>query len=122
MTTDSIDSLDLFLIGPRIENHEAFQGRVNAEFAEVISRREIRMRVWERGSGETMTCGTGAVAVAAAGYISGKLDTEVKVHLNGGDLDISYDPDSGHWYMTGTAEEVFEGTITGEPHETERPE
>lgn len=107
----AVDRIPLADIGPEIENHETFPDRVNAEFTDVLSRREIRVRVWERGSGETMACGTGAVAAAAAGYISGKLDPEVTVHLRGGDLEIAYDKLSGHWYMTGMAEEVFEGNI-----------
>ena len=107
----SVDRISLENLGPEIENHETFPDRVNAEFTEVLSRREIRVRVWERGSGETMACGTGAVAAAAAGYVSGKLDPEVTVHLKGGKLEIVYDKISGHWYMTGMAEEVFEGSI-----------
>ena len=107
----TVDSIPIVDLGPDIENHETFPDRVNAEFTEIISRREIKVRVWERGSGETMACGTGAVAAAAAGYISGKLDPEVTVHLRGGDLEIAYEKTSGHWYMTGMAEEVFEGSI-----------
>ena len=110
----SVDMIPLSVIGPEIEYNDTFPDRVNAEFAEIISRGEIRIRVWERGSGETLACGTGAVASAAAGFYSGKLDPEVTVHLRGGDLEIACDASSGHWFMTGMAEEVFEGTIAGE--------
>ena len=110
MTTDSIDSLGLFLIGPHIENHEAFQGRVNAEFAEVISRREVRMRVWERGSGETMACGTGSCATLVAAQRTGRVGVEADVILDGGTLHIKHEND-GPVLMTGPAQEVFKGTI-----------
>ena len=105
------DIIPLEEIGPEIEHNEAFPDRVNAEFVEILGRGEIRMRVWERGSGETMACGTGATASVAAGCIAGKLDENVMVHLNGGDLLISYDRGTGRCFMTGSAEEVFEGII-----------
>lgn len=94
--------------GVYFETHERFPNRVNSEFIEVISRREINMRVYERGSGETMACGTGSTASAFAGYVSGRLDNEVLVHLRGGDLVINIDGDNT-CYMTGPAVEVFTG-------------
>ena len=96
--------------GPLIEVHPVFPKKTNVEFIEIISRREIRMRVWERGAGETMACGTGASAVAVAASLKGLTDRDVTVHLRGGDLSIEWASDN-HVYMTGPAVEVFEGTI-----------
>jgi diaminopimelate epimerase len=95
-------------IGPKVETDPHFPRRVNAEFVEVISRDEVRMRVWERGSGETLACGTGASAVCVAGAISGRTDRKVLVHLRGGDLELHWAEDN-HVYMTGPAVEVFSG-------------
>ena len=97
-------------IGPAFENHSRFSRRVNSEFIEIISRTEINMRVYERGSGETLACGTGATASAFAGLLAGKLDRNVLVHLRGGDLKIKIDKDN-RCFMTGPAVEVFEGVI-----------
>ena len=97
-------------IGPAFENHSRFPRRVNSEFIEIISRTEINMRVYERGSGETLACGTGATASAFAGLLAGKLDRNVLVHLRGGDLKIKIDKDN-RCFMTGPAVEVFEGVI-----------
>jgi diaminopimelate epimerase len=94
--------------GPKIEHDPHFPNRVNAEFVEVLSRREIRMRVWERGSGETLACGTGASAVCVAGVLSGRTEREITAHLPGGDLQLHW-ADNGHLYMTGPAVEVFSG-------------
>lgn len=105
----SLDALPLEQMGPAFENHPRFPDRVNTEFVEVLSRSEIRMRVWERGSGETLACGTGATASAYAGMRLGKLDAEVLVHLRGGELRVRYDAISGHCFMTGPAVEVFTG-------------
>ncbi|MBQ9418779.1 MAG: diaminopimelate epimerase [Synergistaceae bacterium] len=96
--------------GVKFETHSRFPDRVNSEFIEIISRGEINMRVYERGSGETMACGTGATASAYAGVIAGKLNREVLVHLRGGDLKIKVD-DDGRCIMTGAAVEVFSGEI-----------
>ena len=96
--------------GPMIEAHSMFPKKINVEFIEILSRREIRMRVWERGAGETMACGTGASAVAVAASIKGLTERNVTVHLPGGDLSIEWAYDN-HVYMTGPAVEVFEGTI-----------
>lgn len=95
-------------IGPKIEHDPHFPRRVNAEFVEVLSPREVRMRVWERGSGETLACGTGASAVCAAGVLSGRTQRQILVHLTGGDLQLHW-AENGHLYMTGPATEVFSG-------------
>lgn len=95
-------------VGPQIEVHPAFPARINAEFIEVISPTETRMRVWERGSGETLACGTGACAAVVAGVLAGVNERRVTVHLRGGDLEIEW-AESGDVYMTGPAEEVFSG-------------
>ena len=110
--TEGIDDLDLEKIGPSYENHPRFQpDRVNSEFIEVKSRDHIRMRVWERGSGETWACGTGATASAMAAILRGFTDDEVRVSLRGGDLLIRFDRESNHLFMTGPAKEVFHGSI-----------
>lgn len=95
-------------IGPQVEVHEAFPRKINAEFIQVVSRSEIIMRVWERGSGETLACGTGACASVVAGVLAGLLDRNVLVRLTGGDLEIEW-AESGEVYMTGPATEVFSG-------------
>ncbi|MDE0817986.1 MAG: diaminopimelate epimerase, partial [Pirellulaceae bacterium] len=81
-------------------------------FVEVLSATEVRQRTWERGSGETWACGTGASAVCVAGVLTGKTQRQIKVHLTGGDLDLCWDEDSNHVFMTGTAAEVFSGDWT----------
>ncbi len=98
-------------VGTPIESHTYFPERVNVEFVEVLNRGEVNMRVWERGSGETWACGTGACATAFVCYTNGWTDSEVTVHLLGGDLRIRYDGESGEVYMTGPAETVFEGDV-----------
>ena len=108
---EDIGRLDLKAIGPLFEHHAAFPNRINTEFVNVIDRKTLRMRVWERGSGETLACGTGACAVAAAAVVNGICDEEVLVQLLGGDLKISWDRKENRMYMTGEAEEVFEGEI-----------
>ena len=108
---DDVDNLDLEAVGPLFENHERFPQKVNTEFVQVISPSEMRMRVWERGSGETLACGTGACAVAVAGVLNKAGNREVTVHLVGGDLRIRWDEESGHVFMKGPAETVFEGEI-----------
>ena len=110
--TDGIDSLDLEKIGPSFENHPLFPARVNTEFCEVIDSHTLRMRVWERGSGETFACGTGTCATVVAAVLNGicRHDEEVLVHLRGGDLRITYRSD-GTVMMTGPAAFVFEGTV-----------
>ena len=103
-------SLDLEHIGPMFENSAAFPDRVNTEFGKVLSREQLMMRVWERGSGETMACGTGACGAAVAAYAQGLTDNEVTVHLLGGDLHSSIDKD-WHVQMTGGATIVFDGEV-----------
>lgn len=95
-------------LGPQVEVHAAFPRRVNAEFAQVLSRTEIQLRVWERGSGETQACGTGACATLVAGVLSGRTDHQALIHLPGGDLEIEW-PDEKEVFMTGPATEVFSG-------------
>jgi diaminopimelate epimerase len=107
---DDLDHLDLERIGPRFEHHSFFPKRVNTEFVQVLGPHEVRMRVWERGAGETWACGTGACAVGVAGSLIGKTERKVTVHLRGGDLLIEW-RENNHVYMTGGAEEVFHGTI-----------
>ncbi len=95
-------------IGPKIEHHPVFPRRVNAEFIQVVSPTETIMRVWERGSGETLACGTGACASVVAGVLAGVTERKVTVHLRGGDLQIEWS-DSNEVFMTGPATEVFSG-------------
>lgn len=98
-------------IGPKFENHALFPNRINTEFIQVIDRKTINMRVWERGSGETLACGTGACASVYACILNQKTEDEVLVHLLGGDLVIRYDRTSNHIFMTGPATIVFDGDI-----------
>jgi len=95
--------------GPMIENHELFPKRTNVEFVQIVTGKEVIQRTWERGSGETLACGTGASAVTVAGVLTQKTDRRLKVHLKGGDLSIVWNNKDNHVYLTGTAEEVFEG-------------
>ena len=106
-----VSSLDLPAIGRRFEHHELFPKRVNTEFVKVVSRSEIDVRVWERGSGETQACGTGACAVAVAGVLTGRTDRAIRIHLLGGDLEVEWRERDGHVYMRGEAVEVFRGEI-----------
>lgn len=107
---DEIDSLNLEKIGPNFEHHEMFPEKVNTEFVRVIDQNTLQMRVWERGSGETYACGTGACAAAVAAVLNGycKHDNEITVHLVGGDLFITYKTD-GTVFMRGPATKVFDG-------------
>lgn len=109
--TDQVEKLPLEKIGPQFEHHEMFPKRTNTEFVERVNDKEIRMRVWERGSGETLACGTGACASAMACILNGYTGDEVMVHLTGGDLKITYDRTTNHLFMTGPATTVFEGTV-----------
>jgi diaminopimelate epimerase len=96
-------------IGPRIERDAQFPQRVNVEFVQVVSPTEVRQRTWERGSGETLACGTGASAVCVAGVLTGRTERRITVHLLGGDLELEWRDDSNHVLMTGPATEVFTG-------------
>lgn len=108
---EEIDGLDLEAIGTSFEYHRRFPERTNTEFIQRIDRGHIRMRVWERGSGETWACGTGATASAAAAILMGYADDTVRVSLKGGDLIITWNRETNHIYMTGPATEVFHGEI-----------
>lgn len=109
--TSGIKDLDLPVIGPKFEKHPIFPRKTNTEFIEVIDRKTLNMRVWERGAGETLACGTGACAAVVAAISNGYCDREVVVHLLGGDLEIEWNPDNNHVYMTGNAVTVFEGEL-----------
>jgi diaminopimelate epimerase len=96
-------------LGPIIEKHPAFPRKTNVEFVKVNRRDDVTMRVWERGSGETLACGTGASGVCVAGVLAGKTDRKVTIHLLGGDLELLWSESDNHVYMTGPAVEVFTG-------------
>ena len=106
---EDVTDLHVLKVGPVLEKHAAFPRRVNCEFVKVHSPSEATMRVWERGSGETMACGTGACAVAVAGVLSGRLDRRCTIHLRGGDLELHWSEADNHVYLTGPAVEVFSG-------------
>lgn len=106
---DDIEHLEIEKIGPKFEHHERFPNRVNTEFVKVLDRQTASMRVWERGSGETLACGTGACAVAVACILGGYTENKVTVKLLGGDLLIEWDREQNKIYMTGPAEVVFDG-------------
>lgn len=110
---EDVNSLDIEKVGPMFENHINFPDRINTEFVKVIDRRTLQMRVWERGSGETLACGTGACAVAVASTLNGLVDEDVPitVKLLGGDLQILWNRQENLVYMTGPATTVFEGEI-----------
>lgn len=109
--TTGIDKLDLPVLGPKVENNKIFPRKTNTEFIEVLDRNTLNMRVWERGAGETQACGTGACAAAVAAMLNKLCDRKVTIHLLGGDLEIEWDINSNHVYMTGEAVTVYEGTI-----------
>ncbi|NLO48163.1 MAG: diaminopimelate epimerase [Clostridiales bacterium] len=106
-----ISALDLETIGPKFENHPTFPHRINTEFAAVIDKTTINMRVWERGAGETLSCGTGACATLVAAVLNGLTDRCVDLNVAGGALKIHWDEDTGNIYMTGGAEFSFSGEI-----------
>ena len=108
---DSVDDLDIEKLGPMFEHHPMFPDRVNTEFIQVVDDHTIRMRVWERGAGETLACGTGACASAYASYLNQKTGNKVLVHLLGGDLQIEYDEEKHTIFMKGPATKVFDGEI-----------
>lgn len=107
----SVANLDLEKIGPSFENHARFPKRTNTEFVEVIDKKTVFMRVWERGTGETLACGTGCCATAVACVLNGLTDNAITVKLLGGELQIQWDREQNLIYMTGPATTVFEGTI-----------
>lgn len=105
---DRIEDVDFDRLGPELERHHIWPDRANIEFLEIISPDEARMRVWERGTGETLACGTGACASAVAAALTGRCGRRITIHLRGGDLSIEW-AENGHVLMTGSATEVFEG-------------
>ena len=109
---NNVKHLDIAAIGPYFENHTVFPKRTNTEFVEVLDRNTVNMRVWERGSDETLACGTGACATTVACILNDKTENEVTVHLLGGDLKIRWDREANQVYMTGPATVVFDGEIT----------
>jgi diaminopimelate epimerase len=110
---DEVNEADVVKYGPKIERHEWFPERTNVEFIQVLNRRELLFRVWERGSGVTLACGTGACAAAVAACLGGMTDRTVTVHLAGGDLVIEWRESDNRVYMTGPATEVFSGVYNG---------
>lgn len=108
---DNVGEFQIEKYGPVVENDSHFPKRINAEFIEIMDEKNIKMRVWERGAGETLACGTGACAVAVACYINGVTSRDVNIHLLGGTLNIKWDENDNHVYMTGPAVTVFEGEI-----------
>ena len=111
---EDVDSLDLATIGPAFEQHEVFPARVNTEFIQTISDKHLKMRVWERGSGETLACGTGACASLVAAVLNKKSSREATLTLLGGDLLVKWDETDDHVYMTGPAITVFHGEISND--------
>lgn len=105
---DDVEHFPVEQYGPAIENHPCFPRRINVEFVEILSSGEVRQRTWERGSGETLACGTGASAVTVAGVLTGRATRRLINHLRGGDLEMEWAED-GNVYMTGPAVQVFEG-------------
>ena len=108
---DDVDCLDLEAIGPAFEHHAIFPERTNTEFIRVIDRKTLQMRVWERGSGETLACGTGACASLVAAVLNGLAEREATLQLRGGDLHIHWDEATNEVYMTGPATFVFDGEL-----------
>lgn len=108
--TGQISDLDLRTIGPLFENHPLFPRKTNTEFVEVTDRNTMNMRVWERGAGETLACGTGACAVLVAAVLNNLTERKATIHLLGGLLEIEWDAVTNHIFMTGPAEFVFDGT------------
>lgn len=108
---DDVENLEIEKIGPSFENHERFPKRTNTEFVKVIDRSTVQMRVWERGTGETLACGTGACATVVACVLNGLTEEQVTVKLLGGDLEIFWDRKANLVYMTGPATHVFDGEI-----------
>jgi diaminopimelate epimerase len=106
---EDLGSFPVTHFGPAVESHPLFPNRVNAEFVQVLARGEVRQRTWERGSGETFACGTGACAVVVAGRLNDLLDEHVTVHLTGGDLEVAWAGEGQSVWMTGPAVEVFRG-------------
>jgi len=111
--TDDVAAVPLETLGPEIENHPLFPQRVNVHFVQVHSPQELTLRTWERGSGVTLACGTGASAVCVAGVLTGRSGRKITAHLPGGDLKLEWREQDGRVYMTGPATEVFTGDWPG---------
>lgn len=109
--TDNVNKIDLPNIGPLIENNSFFPNKTNVEFVEIIDKDNIKMRVWERGSGETLACGTGACASSVISYLHGKVNNECTVHLSKGTLKIYFDNITKHVFLNGPSTKVFNGNI-----------
>ena len=109
---DSTAELEIEAVGPLFENHERFPNRTNTEFVQIIDPEHVKMRVWERGSGETLACGTGCCAVCVAGVLNGFTAPRLEVQVLGGKLLIEWDREENLVWMTGPATTVFEGVIT----------
>ncbi len=109
---EDVANLDIDAVGPYFENHEVFPNRTNTEFVEVVNDHYVKMRVWERGTGETLACGTGCCATAVACVLNGKTGDDVTVEVLGGKIQIHFDRQENLVYMTGPATTVFEGEIT----------
>ena len=105
---DALDEFPVQRVGPKIENHRLFPKKVNVEFVQVLGENDLKVRVWERGCGETLACGTGACAAVVAGNLLKKVGSKVRVHLLGGDLEVEY---AERLFLKGPAEKVFEGTL-----------
>jgi diaminopimelate epimerase len=118
LVVTDVDVAPVHALGSHIEHHRAFPNRVNVEFIQVLSRSRIRQRTWERGSGETLACGSGACAVAVSAMLRGVVDRHVWIELRGGELEIEWADDDAHIFMTGPATEVFTGTIALHDNET----
>jgi diaminopimelate epimerase len=108
---DDVAAFPLEQVGPKMETHELYPRKINSEFVQVIDRKTLKMRVWERGAGETLACGTGACAVLVASVLNNISERKATVRLLGGDLTIEWDEDGNHVFMTGPAVKVFDGEI-----------
>jgi diaminopimelate epimerase len=108
---DDVENFPLYEVGPKMEINKLFPRKVNSEFVQVIDKSTLKMRVWERGAGETLACGTGASAVLVASVLNGLSDRAATIKLLGGDLFIEWSEKDNHVYMTGPAVKVFDGEI-----------
>lgn len=109
---DDVDAMDIKTIGPKIETHDRFPEKTNVEFIEVVSPTELKMKVWERGAGITLACGTGACASLVAAHLTGRAGTRAVIHLDGGDLQIFWDKQTNHLFKEGPANYAFEGRVS----------
>ena len=111
IVVDDLESFNIQKYGPILESDKHFPNKANIEFVSVLDRKNIKMRVWERGSSETLACGTGACATMVACNLKRLVEDKVNIHLLGGDLEIEWNKENNHVYMTGPAETVFEGEL-----------